>query len=121
MANLARARIEGTEFHWADLEGTNFKETFLPRANFFGANLTDASYGSNVPMTKPPGCLIGFRWPVVLLDTHIKIGCELHLTTEWEAFSCQKIDKMHSEAQDWWWEHREVVLTLARLHAKGLA
>jgi hypothetical protein len=53
------------------------------------------------------------------MDTHIKIGCELHSISEWESFSDDEIDKMDDAALAWWRIWKEPILAIAKRHAEG--
>ncbi|WP_262880424.1 hypothetical protein, partial [Pseudomonas paralcaligenes] len=41
-------------------------------------------------------------WPVTYTATHMQIGCQLHLITEWWKFSDEEISSMDSQALAWW-------------------
>ena len=41
-------------------------------------------------------------WPVTYTATHMQIGCQLHLLSEWWAFSDDEISRMDSKAMTWW-------------------
>ena len=103
---MARANMEGANMVGANMEG----------AYMAGANMAGASYGDGVPLTRPPVQILGLCWPVIIMDTHIKIGCELHSRVEWEAFTEDEIDNMHDDATEFWGENRDVILAAARNH-----
>ena len=93
-ANLANANLVGADLAYAN----------LANANLVGADLTGASYGDGVPMTKPPLQIYGLRWPVLILDTHMKIGCELHSLADWFSFDDTRIAKMDGKSARQFWD-----------------
>jgi uncharacterized protein YjbI with pentapeptide repeats len=107
-ANLARANLE-----WANLEGANLEGANLARANLARANLEGATYGI---ATLKNGLFqfLGKYWPVLIFDAHIKIGCQLHSTAEWEAFTDDEISKMASNALEFWKENKDLIIVLAK-------
>ena len=110
-ANLYGARLVGASLVGASLVGAN-----LDGARLDGANLDGARYGENIPLTTPPIQIMGLRWPILILDTHIKIGCELHLTSEWAGFKDSRVNLMDPNAVDFWTANKELILLAAKLH-----
>ena len=108
-ANLARANLAGANLASANLAGANLASANLTganlaSANLTGANLAGATYGDGIPMTKPPLQLNGLRWPVLILDKHMKIGCELHTIIDWFSFDDARIAAMddgHADLSEW--------------------
>ena len=93
------------------MDGANLNGAYMD-----GANLNGASYGEGVPLTKPPLQLIGLKWPILILDTHIKIGCELHLTSEWADFKNSRINLMNPNALNFWVANKNLILLAAKNH-----
>ena len=92
----------------ADLSGAN-----LSRANLSGANLSGATYNGH-SMTKPPIMISGLTWYATILDTHMKIGCELHSFAEWEGFDDERIDEMAGRALEFWRVWKTPLLSMAK-------
>jgi hypothetical protein len=121
-ANLTGAYLRGADLRDANLTGANLTGANLRDANLTGANLTganlrdadlrDAKYGDGIPLTKQPIFIFGLKWDVMVLDTHLKIGCELHPFTEWE-INGDKIAANHNEKK-WWGQHKEVIFALIK-------
>ncbi|MCP4539838.1 MAG: pentapeptide repeat-containing protein [Chloroflexi bacterium] len=101
LANLTGADLEGAYLHGADL--TN-------------ADLRGASYGEDVPLTRCPVQISGLRWHVLIMDTHVKIACELHSTVDWLAFDDERIARMDCEAIGFLKEHKEYIMGMAKAH-----
>ena len=100
----------------ADLAGAN-----LYGADLTGADLTGAKYGDGIPLEHIPIILQGTKYYIIIMDTHIKIGCELHSHAEWESFSDAQIAEMDSGALEWWNEWKGIVLSLSLGHQQRIA
>jgi hypothetical protein len=128
-ANLLDANLEGANLRGANLEGAilldanlryaNLRGANLRGANLLDANLLDATYGI---ATLKNGLLqlLGKYWPVFIFDAHIKIGCQMHSTVDWESFDDERISRMAGNALEFWIENKELVLTLAKHHQKSI-
>ena len=68
--------------------------------------------------TKTPLQLGGLLYPVTITDSHVKVGCEFHTTKQWAKFKDSRIEKMDSEAVEWWATYKDVILKLAEEHQK---
>ena len=114
-ANLRGANLYGADLYGANLRGADLRGADLSGADLYGADLRGATCG---PATLQKGLLqvLGKYWPIYIFDAHIKIGCQLHRTHEWEEFSDEQISEMASNALEFWRENKEVILTLARHH-----
>ena len=108
-ANLARANLDGAYLARANLARAN-----LDGANLDGANLDGASYGNGVPLTRTPIFVGGLHWPVIIMDEHMKIGCELHLISGWAEFDDRRILQMEGRtALHFWRQWKEPLLAMA--------
>jgi len=115
-ANLSRADLSGANLYGADLSGAN-----LSRANLYGAYLSGAKYGEGIPLENIPLQLQGTNYDIIVMDTHIKIGCKLYKHTEWESFTDEEISRMDSGALEWWNEWKGLVLSLSLGHQQRIA
>ncbi len=115
---LVGANLGGADLRVANLGGADLRVANLGGANLGGADLRGAKYGDDVPLTKAPIQILGSKWPVFIFDLHIMIGCQLHSTTEWEAFDDDQISNMATGAFDWWKEWKVVVLSAAKAHQR---
>jgi uncharacterized protein YjbI with pentapeptide repeats len=106
-SNLRGANLEG-----ANLEGANLRGANLEGANLRGANLEGANYGGSIPISKEPITITGLNWHILILDQHMKIGCELHNFADWEKFKDSRISKMDHEALEWWKIHKAPLIAL---------
>jgi uncharacterized protein YjbI with pentapeptide repeats len=116
-ANLAGANLVGANLAGANLAGANLVGANLDGANLAGAYLDGATYGI---ATLKNGLLqlLGKYWPVYIFDAHIKIGCQMHSTTDWDSFTDDQISTMASNAMEFWKENKEMIMTVAKAHQK---
>ena len=113
-ANLAGANLDGANLDGANLAGANLARANLDGANLDGANLDGASYGDGVPLTRTPIFVGGLHWPVIIMDEHMKIGCELHLISGWAEFDDRRILQMEGRtALHFWRQWKEPLLAMA--------
>ena len=110
MAVKSRADLSGADLYGANLYGANLYGADLSRANLYGANL----YGEK--LTKTPIQILGLRWPVLILERQIKIGCEIHDAKDWGKFKDSRISKMGSDALAWWKINKKIILDLHKAH-----
>ena len=112
-ANLARANLARANLADANLTDANLSGANLSGANLRGANLSDAYLrGANLSELGSMRGLSGNlrevkaiqadTWSVTYTATHMQIGCQLHLITEWWKFSDKEISSMDSQALAWW-------------------
>jgi hypothetical protein len=85
------------------------------RANLSGADLSGAKiFGKEI--TKAPVQISGLHWHILITDSHMKIGCELHEISEWLKFKDSRIKLMDSYASKWWKVNKGWILKLAEQH-----
>jgi hypothetical protein len=116
-ANLVGADLGGADLRGADLRGAYLAKADLSGANLVGADLVGAdlrgaSYGPDIPITTVPVSITGLLWNILILDWHMKIGCELHSFADWKKFKDPRISKMDGNALDWWKVHRKPLMAL---------
>jgi hypothetical protein len=113
-ANLNGASLDGANLNRANLNRASLNGASLDGANLNRANLNRASYGDGIPLTKTPIMISGLIWPIMILDMHLKIGCELHSFVEWEAFTDKEISYMEKQALAWWKQHKEFIFAVIK-------
>ena len=99
-ANLYGANLEG-----ADLEGAN-----LYSANLRGANLEGEK------LTKTPLQLNNLKWPVLISDKYLRIGCQRFTIEEWKNFDDAAIVKMDFAALKFWRNWKAPIIALCDAH-----
>lgn len=120
-AYLNGAYLSGADLRGADLRGVNLNGAYLSGAYLSGADLSCAKYGDGVPLEHEPIQLSGTKYHIIIMDTHIKIGCKLYSHDEWSNFTDEQINEMDVGALKWWNEWRNFVLSLSLGHQQRIA
>ena len=121
-ADLRGADLRGTDLGDVNLYGANLRYANLRYANLRGANLLGTDLrGANLcdgqVVTINPVFFTGGMWPVMITDNHIKIGCQVHTTEAWEAFTDRDIAAMDgASAVRLWTIWKDTILTMAKAH-----
>jgi hypothetical protein len=133
-ADLSGANLSGAYLSGADLSGANLSGAYLSRANLsradlsgaylygadlYGANLSRAKIADGITISLVPIQILGLRWPVIIFDDHMKIGCEFHSLAEWDTFDDDRISGMTTGALELWRSHKDMLLGLARVDGRG--
>ena len=115
-ADLSYADLSSTDLRSADLSYADLRSANLSSANLRSANLSYAKY-LDFKIKKTPIQLINLKYDILIFANHIKIGCELHKTKEWESFTNKQIIKMDGkEALLFWERYKTILLELSRQH-----
>jgi len=77
--------------------------------------MSGAFYGK-ASLSKNIKQILGEYWPILIFDYHIKIGCKLYLTVEWEQFTDKKINNMDVKALEFWHKNKSTILAFAKSH-----
>ena len=121
-AHISRANLTGSKFIGSDLTYANFAYSNLSGTNLRGAKLdgSDFTGAKYKEATFEKGLLqiYGKQWPIFIFDEHIKIGCEMHKTSEWEKFTDYEISIMDesNDTVSFWKANKEMILMLAKNH-----
>jgi len=115
-ANLRDANLLGANLLGANLEGANLLGANLEGANLLGANLEGANLYEDEKLTKPPSQVLGLKWFVLISDTYMKIGCQVHKISDWKEFSAREITKMAIGASKFWDQWKEPLLAMCEAH-----
>ncbi len=119
-ANLMDADLRGANLRRAYLRGANLRRADLMGADLRGADLRGASYGAGIAMEKLPIQVWGLVWSVLILDTHMQIGCEFHSLAAWAGFDNERIAMMDGHAARKFWDaNKDPLLALARAHGRS--
>ena len=117
-ADLSYADLRSADLRSANLRYADLRSADLSYADLRSADLRSAKYGGGIPITKEPKSINGLIYPVLIMDAHIKIGCELYSTIKWAEFDDLEISKMDFNALEFWRESKDVILALAAIHQK---
>ena len=105
-ADLSGAYLSGADLRCADLRSADLRDAYLSGANLSGAGLWN-TIGNQVEIFT----FQTNKYPVVICQDRIQIGCKNFSQSEWFNFSDGEITKMDSDALDWWWKHKQHVKT----------
>ncbi|OUI91375.1 hypothetical protein HK17_11775 [Acetobacter indonesiensis] len=125
-ANLGDANLGGAYLRGAYLGGANLRGATLGGANLGGANLRGAylentKFSDDVIANRAPLFLTGLDYDVLILDQHMKIGCELHSIANWRNFDNDRISKMDGlRARKFWKAHKESLLAICESDERGV-
>ena len=104
------------------LEAANLSDANLSDANLRDANLSGAKWGNITISRSPLHVSIPNEWAIVILDTHMQIGCELHSLSEWAAFDDSRIAQMDGRhALRFWRQYKAVLLAMAAADNRGVS
>ena len=126
-ANLSDANLSGANLSDADLSDANLSGAYLRGANLSDADLSGAYLrgadlsGANLfdeKITKQVTQLLTEVWPVIIGETKIKIGCQLHSIAKWQSFDDDKIAGMASAALDWWRVWKAPIMEICKATGK---
>ena len=115
-SDLSNSNLRNSDLSYSDLRNSDLSNSDLSNSNLRNSDLSGATYGNGIPFTKPPLQLTGLKWPILIMDTHIKIGCELHPTSDWAGFKNSRIKLMDANALDFWATNKDLILMAANLH-----
>ena len=111
----AGANLHDANLCDANLRGANLRGASLYGANLRGADLRGASlYGDK--LTKTPLLLYNLDWDVTITTTFLRIGCQVHLISDWASFDDDRISKMSSSALTFWRKHKSAIMALCEAH-----
>jgi hypothetical protein len=104
-ADLLVANLRGANLQDTNLQHANLQHARLQRVNLLGADL----YGANIRWALGDGKrikTIDDRYRIVIMLEYgvMAIGCEQHSIDEWMNFSDEEINKMDTDAIQWWKE-----------------
>ena len=112
---LKAAISAGADLRGANLYGANLRSADLYGANLYGANLRGANLYGEI-LTKTPLQLNNLKWPILISDNFLTIGCQRHSFAEWNGFADEQINKMHSCALRFWRKSKVAIMALCELH-----
>ena len=113
-ANLRDANLSSADLRDADLRDADLRYADLRGANLRSADLRDAdlSFGK---VSKGPLEISGSAYYVTLWEGAIQIGCEFHLTKEWNKYTDKEIIKMDGkDALKWWKVWKPILMNIAK-------
>ncbi len=122
-ADLCDADLRGADLYGADLRGANLHGADLYGENLYGADLRDANlYDANLygeKLTKTPLFILNLEWDVTVTTQHLRIGCQVHLISEWKSFDDNAIKQMAGSAAEFWAKYKTAIIALCDAHCEG--
>ena len=109
-ANLIDANLRGAKLRGAKLSGAK-----LITANLSGVDLHGANLEGEV-LTKAPVCVLNLKWPVLITEEYMRIGCQRYTIDEWKNFNDDQIKVMASEALEFWRNWKVPLLAICETH-----
>jgi len=118
-ANLVRANLDSANLDSANLDSANLVRANLVRANLDSANLYSANLDSanlngakygDFTIKKLPIQISNIGYYVLIFETHMKIGCELHTHDEWKNFTNREIAEMDGKKALAFWKQYKSLL-----------
>ena len=110
-ADLSVAYLSGADLSRANLSGANLSGANLCEADLRGANLYEANR-NGYKLNGTPVQILGLYWSVIIFDEHMEIGCEKHSFKDWKRFKDSRIEKMDTNALEFWEENKEWLLNI---------
>ena len=113
-ADLSYANLSSADLSYADLRDANLRGSFLNGSDLRGSDLRGsdmitATANFAIGNMREIKTLLLDVWPVTYTATHLHIGCERHLITEWWDFDDDRIARMDSNALEWWKKWKPVI------------
>ena len=90
--------------------GANLEGADLRGANLYSANLEGEK------LTKTPLQLNNLKWPVLISDKYLRIGCQRFTIEEWKNFDDAAIVKMDFAALKFWRKWKAPIIALCDAH-----
>jgi len=113
-ANLQYADLRSADLQYADLQYANLRFANLQYADLGSADLRFAER-TDYKLKKNPIMLYGFKYPVLIFDKHMEIGCRAYTFAEWENFSLKEIEDIGGpDSRKMWRKYKTMLLDLCK-------
>ena len=91
-------------------DGIEKEIVYLSGADLRSANLRDA-----VGNCREIKSLQLDIWPIAYAKNVLSIGCKQYTISEWRAFTDEEIEKMNSDALEWWHKWKEIIFKIIEM------
>ena len=108
--NLQDANLRGAKMQEANLQDAKLHGVNLQGANLLGANLLGAIIDGEKVKVQPV-VISSFKYFIMITDSRMRIGCQVHTHDEWATMSDNRIPYHDIEA---WHAHRDMLLAVCR-------
>ncbi len=130
-ADLRDSDLRGSDLRDSDLRGSNLCGSDLSGSDLRGSDLRDSDLRDSdlrgamrrdgIVLRLRPLQLFGLDYPVIIFDSHMEIGCQIHSLAEWRAFDNDAIARMDGRhARKFWDAHGPALLALAASDGRGV-
>ncbi len=113
-ASLSGASLFKADLSGADLSGANLSGADLSGAYLFRASLSGADLSEDLKIKQIPIQLLNLRWPIIIFDQHMQIGCEFHSIKNWFNFSDARINNMDCKAFNFWKQNKTSLMEICK-------
>ena len=107
----------------ADVEWSPYETIWWNRGEFRGGAFLGGSFRGGSfwgdKLTRNPLSIYGLRWPVVISEKKMQIGCERHQIEDWAAFDDARIVQMDRGALKFWRAHKAQLMGLCETMKPG--
>ena len=114
-AYLRGADLRGADLRGADLVGADLRSADLRGADLRSADLRGADLDGEI-LSKTPLQLNNLKWPVLISDKFLRIGCQQFSIEEWRNFDDAEIVKMDFAALKFWRQWKAPIFALCDAH-----
>ena len=122
-SDLNYSNLRGSNLSYSDLRGSNLSYSDLSYSDLRGSKLSGSilscSNGKRIKIKKTPLQILGLQWPVIIFDSHMKIGCEFHSIKEWDKFNNDSINYMGSNALEFWKQNKSAIMIFCEANERG--
>ena len=110
-ADLRSADLRDANLSSADLRRADLRSADLRDADLSSADLSDAGLWNTIGNQVEVLTFQTNKYPVVIYQDRLQIGCKNFSQSEWFNFSDDEISEMESGALNWWRTHKQHVKT----------
>ena len=115
-ADLSYSDLYGADLRYSDLYGADLRDANLSYSDLYGANLRGANLEGEI-LSQTPISMTGLRWPILITDGFMRIGCQRHSHADWEGFGSGAIESMDCNAPSFWSQWRDPLMAMCKSHA----
>ncbi len=120
-ADLRDSDLRGSNLRGSDLSGSDLRGSDLRDSDLRDSDLRGAMRRDGIVLRLRPLQLFGLDYPVIIFDSHMEIGCQIHSLAEWRAFDNDAIARMDGRhARKFWDAHGPALLALAASDGRGV-
>jgi len=115
--DLQDADLQDADLQGADLQGAYLRGAYLRGAYLRGAYLRGAD-SKKIILSRTPLQILGMHWPIIIFDSHMKIGCEFHTIVDWKKYGNDVISHMNLKALEWWKKYKKTVINFCDVNGR---